>query len=378
MSHKILSLLGAITMLAAVSQAQCLNTAGGTAITLTPTGTIYPADDEGLSAPLPLGFAFPIGGSTFTHVVVESNGVAYLTNGGPAVGTTQFGFADMNGVVGDSPRIAAFWTDLEGFNAGAAWQVTVDTTVPGAFKINWINVNEWFELGQFSVQAVLYNTGIVDLTSAAGTSLVTFDLTIGISEGNGVVASSSDLSTGPTSTVAALYEEFVGFPTPVGVADIVGSTTTFIPAGTGYTVVRTCGAASHSAYGAGCSGMLLAASPAPISTATSGTNVAYAITGIPEFAPGSGLYVALNVFSLGQIPAPGLDLTFLGAPGCVALVQSLDFTQTLVGTSPNQSSTFVVPAGVPAGTQLFVQAASLLGTGGLATSNGIESLIQPF
>ncbi|MCU0867665.1 MAG: hypothetical protein MUC36_28105 [Planctomycetes bacterium] len=378
MSRKILSLLGAITMLAAVSQAQCLNTSGGTAITLTPTGIVYPADDEGLSAPLPLGFAFPIGGGTFTHVVVESNGVAYLTNGGPAVGATQFGFADMIGVAGDSPRIAAFWTDLEGLNAGTAWQISVDTSVPGAFKINWINVNEFAELGQFSFQAVLYSSGIVDLTSAAGAAVVSLDLTIGISAGNGVIASSSDLSAGPTSTVAALYEDFIGFPTPVGVADIVGSTTTFIPAGAGYTVVRTCGAASHTAYGAGCSGMSLSASPAPISTATSGTTVVYAISNIPVFAPGSGLYVALNVFSLGQIPAPGLDLTFLGAPGCVGLVQSLDFTQTVVGTSPNQSTSFVLPAGIPAGTQIFVQAASLLATGGLATSNGINSLIQPF
>ncbi len=591
MPRKFPSVLAAFVSMAAVSQAQCLVTAGATPVTLTPTGTFYPADDEGLSAPLPLGFAFPMGAATYTHVVIESNGVAYLTNGGPAVGATGFGFIDFPGFSGDSPRIAAFWTDLEGANAGTAWRVSVDSSVPGTFKINWENVNEYQEPGQFTVQAVLNSSGIVGLSSDAGIATQAYNAAIGISAANGLPTTSSDLSTGPTSTVAALYEEF-----PVGAPDLVGGTTSLFPAGTGYVAAGTCSSAKHTAYGAGCytlrasfyeafdfvvpdlsgsgmtllftgaaytalpalvsylppsagatvlalgndtdtpvtltgtlnypggststltvcsngfisagpnngtgsfpdvfehlnstdacwrawydydvtspgsgqvkfeqigsiayitwdgvhefgsttqntfqmqfdtasgavhmlwpnlagtltylfgfspggsradsaldisaalpgtfvvapvdsEGISLSASPAPISTSTTGTAVVYAIDTIPEFAPGSSLYVALNVFSLGQLPAPGLDLTFLGAPGCSALVQSIDFTQSVVGFTPSLTTTLNLPAGVPAGTVIYVQAAALVtpnslpngqNASGIVTSNGIASLVQPY
>jgi hypothetical protein len=114
-----LSLL-ALSCAVGTLSAQCFTPAGGTVVTLTPTG-IFAANDEGLSAPLPLGFTFPMAGASggpFTHVVVDSNGALYLTSGGPATGTPQFGAGngldDLRGNPGDSPRVFPLWCDVEG------------------------------------------------------------------------------------------------------------------------------------------------------------------------------------------------------------------------------------------------------------------------
>jgi hypothetical protein len=245
------ALLAAVT-LATAAHAQCIDPTGST-IGLLPSTAFWPADDEGLSLPTPLGFAFPIGAGTFTHAVVESNGVVYLTNGGPAIGNTFYGFADMSGLPGDSPRIAAMWTDLQGIAPG--YDVRVDASVPGEWKVTWVNVSEYGTVAAnpFTIQAILYSSGLVDIsighTLASG--LVWYNGTSGISEGNGVVASSSDLNTGPTSTVPALYEDFL-WATPI---DLANTTTTFLPAGPGYTALTSCVGptpASHTPYGQGC------------------------------------------------------------------------------------------------------------------------------
>jgi hypothetical protein len=133
--------------------------------------------------------------------------------------------------------------------------------------------------------------------------------------------------------------------------------------------------------------MQLSATPAPRSTATQGTLVTYTSTNIPEAAPGSGIYLGLNILSLAGVPAPGVDLGFIGAPGCLAHVLALNLTQALVGNTPTLSVAFQVPAGAPVGFELFAQSCALvvpfsLPTGlnsfGLVTSNGIRSYISPF
>ena len=131
----------------------------------------------------------------------------------------------------------------------------------------------------------------------------------------------------------------------------------------------------------------LSVSPAPISTPTTGTLLTYMVQNIPEFAAGSGLYVGLNVLSLGQTPAPGLDLGFLGAPGCVALVSTIAVPQLLLGGSDIQTVTLALPPAVAAGTVIFAQAVGLTtpnslpngqNPAGLVTSNGIASIVLPY
>jgi hypothetical protein len=126
--------------------------------------------------------------------------------------------------------------------------------------------------------------------------------------------------------------------------------------------------------------LALSAAPLPLA----GSTVTYTTTNIPQFVPASGLYVAITILSIGQVAAPGLDLGFLGAPGCPALVQSLDLTLATIGATPTLTSTFTYPASVPTGLQIFAQAAALFAPNslpngqnafGLSTSNGVASTV---
>ena len=126
----------------------------------------------------------------------------------------------------------------------------------------------------------------------------------------------------------------------------------------------------------------LAAAPPPVSTAAGGTTVAYTITAIPEAAPASGIFLGGLIVSVAGDPV-GTDLGFLGAAGCRLYVGALDLVlvDPAQWSSPMQSLTFAVPAGVPAGESYYGQAFALTVPGlanafGGVTSNGIESLIS--
>lgn len=87
-----------------------------------------------------------------------------------------------------------------------------------------------------------------------------------------------------------------------------------------------------------------------------------------------------------QIPG-GLDLTFLGAPGCNAYVTTLDLTQAMVGLTPTNSVSLQLPPLLPVGTQIYSQTAGLIqpfslpngqNAFGLTVSNGLRSFISSF
>jgi hypothetical protein len=584
--------LVAVAALTTVLDAQCHVPGAGTPVTLLTTHPTLPAADEGRSAPVPLGFAFPIAGATapaFTHAVIESNGVLYLTNNAPAIGTTTFGTVDWIGVSGDSPRIAPYWADLAGL--ATTWSVRTSSTA-GVFTVEWVDVNESGFLPTKSFRCRLFGSGEVEFGYTAMNTDVGF-VSFGLSPGNGIAdpEGPSDLSTGPTSLDGIVHEDL----DTVGSFDLGGSRIRFTPSGTGYVVAVQCTPARHVSYGAGCydlarqayyedfdafnpfdlaqqslsmlfvgdgyvvtsgltsfvtpsgaatplaltddddttvglgaslvfpggatsaltvcsngfvsagpgngvnylpdlfellnspqaswrswldldpslpgSGQVtfeeiagiayvtwngvfafgtnapntmqmqfdtgtgnvhmvwramsppltgtmvgyapagssripaatdlstalgngfatapdllalqLAAAPAPISTPSLGTSVAYTTTNLPQLAPGT--YVGLLVVSWNRAPAPGIDLTTLGAPGCFAHLATIDGSALSTGGSPSQTVLLSIPPGIPAGTQLFAQAVGLfppnslggLNAFGIVTSNGIATTVQP-
>ncbi|MFT7536521.1 MAG: hypothetical protein ACI85K_002475 [Hyphomicrobiaceae bacterium] len=110
-------------------------------------------------------------------------------------------------------------------------------------------------------------------------------------------------------------------------------------------------------------------------------------TNIPEAGLGTGVYVAANLLSVAGVPEPGVELTFLGAPGCFAHVLTLDLITAMIGASSTESITFQVPPGVTPGFLLYSQSIALVipnslpngqNTFGLTTSNGVRSLITNF
>jgi hypothetical protein len=130
--------------------------------------------------------------------------------------------------------------------------------------------------------------------------------------------------------------------------------------------------------------LALTASGAPISTPALGSTVTYTTDNLIEL--GGGVFVGLNIVSVGQVPG-GLDLGFLGAAGCSAYVQALDLSQAMVGFTPTQSVTLTIPAGLPSGFEVYSQSINLvvpnsLPNGqnpfGMTTSNGVVTRISSF
>lgn len=248
-----LALAAALAAAAPRATAQCLHVGTGTSLGLLPTST-FGADDEGRSPVTPLGLSFPMAGapgSPFTHCVVDANGVLFLTNGGPEVGSgTTFYLGSVQafqGTAGSSPRIAPYWDDLHAASPGN-WNVTIDSSVAGRCAITWIDVAEYsaatpaktFQAELFASGAVAFSYGSMSVTN--GTSWV------GISIGDGVGdPGPRDLSAAPTVGGGLVYEAF-----PTGTFDLSDSTITFLPTGTDWLVVRQCGPAIHSPFGTGC------------------------------------------------------------------------------------------------------------------------------
>lgn len=134
------------------------------------------------------------------------------------------------------------------------------------------------------------------------------------------------------------------------------------------------------------SAMRLSASPAPISTPTTGTPITWSLDDIPETAPGSGVTNGAVVFSLTANPS-GAVIDPIVLPGCGTWVGSLDLVLLFAGSTNTETLTLDLPAGLPHGTLLYSTAAALVQAGslpgvpnpdGAVTSNGVRSFFAPF
>jgi len=118
--------------------------------------------------------------------------------------------------------------------------------------------------------------------------------------------------------------------------------------------------------------LALAGSPAPVL----GSTLTWTTSNIP-----AGAVISGHLLSFGQIN-PGVDLGFLGAPGCLQLVDlSLSSTSLLIG-GPTATNSFTIPnVGAYAGATLYAQSVSLVPGAnalGAITSNGVKSFINSF
>jgi hypothetical protein len=130
----------------------------------------------------------------------------------------------------------------------------------------------------------------------------------------------------------------------------------------------------------------LSASPAPVINPS--TNVTYTIGNIPEYVPGSGLYLSVLFLSVNPLPG-GIDLAGIltHLPGCRAFVATLDLgigaAVTVAPTNPvpfTFSAPFFAPGNVIAAqaVALFDPAFPLANgeNGGFVLSNGVLSVTQ--
>jgi hypothetical protein len=248
-----------IALLTAAMTAQCLQAPGTSIVSLMAATSALSVDDESRSPDIAFtGFTFPIGGSNYTHFVVESNGEVYLTDGTGVVDPAQFGvstLAELRGIAGASPRVMAVSGDLVGSIGAPTWDIRVDESQFGQVQITWVGVRTWFSWPTFSMSVTLFSSGDVQLDYGDGDfHRVAWGYHAGISAGNAVGTGlevsadfSGDTDSGP---LPLLFEShWQAF-------DLRDRSVLLTPNGNGgFASSVTCGLAYHESYGEGCYGV---------------------------------------------------------------------------------------------------------------------------
>ncbi|MGK0157876.1 MAG: hypothetical protein ACI9SE_004860 [Neolewinella sp.] len=216
----------------------------------------YPANDEGKTAELPLGFTFPMAGVGYaiSHCVVDSNGEVYLTDGNGVVNPSNFGTSalqTLRGGVGGSARVMAAGGDNAGVQPTS--QILVDTSVPAQWKVSWVDWSRFGANQDWDCSVTLFANGTIRFDYSQGfTGFNIWDY-VGVSIGNEVgpafVPPQNLIAGGDSGALGLVYENI--WPSFY----LEHRSVTFSPNGAGgYSFVQTCAQApaNHRSYGAGC------------------------------------------------------------------------------------------------------------------------------
>jgi len=159
-------------------------------------GTLLSLGDDS-SVEVPLEFAFPFQGETYTSVFVNSNG--NLTFGS---GDTDFSESTFE-LLGDQPRIAPLWDDLSPNQGG----LVIADSDSGSFSVTFQDVPEFFATTGNTFTVTLDAGGNVTISYGA---IAAADGIVGVSPGGGAAdPGSTDLSAATSlSAVGTTYEQF--------------------------------------------------------------------------------------------------------------------------------------------------------------------------
>ena len=133
--------------------------------------------------------------------------------------------------------------------------------------------------------------------------------------------------------------------------------------------------------------LALSASPPPVFTVGGpSVPVTWTVNNVPDAVPPFGIGLGFLMFSGAPIPG-GLDLGFLGMPGCNLNIASLDVMIGLPGAVPTDSITLSIPQPLSQGLSFYSQALCLFPPNGLPNgqnafggllSNGVQSYFSLF
>jgi hypothetical protein len=282
-------------------------------------------DDTTAAVSLP--FPFPYDGGVLNSIVVSSNGFVWLD---PTNFSADCCSGYVAGFLSSSPRIAGMWTDLNAnaaFGAGAVY-ADLDANT-GEFVITWSGIAEYGYGGSNTFQIAL---------DAAGGFQIRYQ-TVGLAAGSG-------------HTVIAGFSG--------------GNQATDSPVDLSATPV----------YDTGATSTPLDMSPTGNPVPQLGTTFVLTTSGIPSTSP-------LGITIIGNHASnPPLDLTSLGAPGCLGYVEvfsgfAVPFFQ-VTGGSSSVSLSLAIPNTVSlAGVTLYAQGAALsaINSLGLIFSNGGQLVV---
>jgi hypothetical protein len=291
----------------------------------TPVAASLGLTDDSLSAPitLPAVFAYP-GGST-TSIIVHSNGQVFFGAGAVADYTPT-----VTNFLGRGPNVGV-WND---FNPSAVGSGNVHVDIDSVNSIAYVTWNGVYNFGTTLAntwQVALYlagssSPGQVELRfqSLNNTSTLSMVAICGFTPGNGSLdPGSRDLSAS------------VPFTTPPETRALA-----------------------------------MSAGPAP----TMGSPTTWTVRNVPS----SALFTAFVMNFAGLTP-PGIDLGFLGAPGCNQLIALGGASTVLLFGQPTVSQTLTLPSGPSwVGFQVYAQGASFVPGAnplGVITSNGVQTTI---
>lgn len=222
-----------------------------------PPGVLLGSGSDVVFPMQPIGFPFPLGGTTYSHIHVSDHGLVFLSNNGvpaPGGGPLLYTPSAVSFPSG-APMICVLWSDTI---APLPGMVHLDST-PVACTVTWTDVQSFgIPTPLFSLQMQLFPSGEVEFSWSVGaTNNSTFGAIsqvgiVGISPGSAPLSASRDLSAGGVTVDPMCYEEF-----PVANSfDMARSALRLIPMNPGWAFVRVLlgngQCASSVDYGSGC------------------------------------------------------------------------------------------------------------------------------
>lgn len=204
---------------------------------------------------VPIGFPFPLGGTTYSDLHVADKGYVLFSNAGvPAPPSSVDLTATAAELFVGPPAVAALWCDLQVL-ATANGMIYVDSS-PQRCVITWQNIACFNDsCAPFTMQMQLFPNGQIwcfydrGATNNSDPFVAAWQAgVVGVSPGAATTSSAADLSAGGTVTTAALAEEWPLANT----FDMAGRGLAMIPTGSGWTFFQPTGCAEARAYGDGC------------------------------------------------------------------------------------------------------------------------------
>lgn len=236
---------------AAVAQNNCFDTNFGT-----PLGSATTLFGDVMLPMQSIGFAFPLGGVTYTDIHIADKGYVHLSNANvPAAPMFPDISATAAELASDEPRIAALWSDLQVLFTANSGQIYLNSTATKC-TVTWENIACYAgNCPPFTMQLQMLSSGEVYVFYSPGatnnSSPFVPDWQVGvagISPGFVTLGSLTDLSAGGVTASNLIVDEW---PAP-NTFDMPGRGLHYVPTSPGYVFNLPFGCAASQAYGTGC------------------------------------------------------------------------------------------------------------------------------
>ena len=148
--------------------------------------------DDSLDEHVPIGFAFPFNGASYTEVIISSNGVIYFRSTGAFNNNTERSVAahyinrqlstNSGSNYAMSNAIYVYWDDLNPNLGGAIKYGTIGSSMGQHFVVSWENVPHYYNTGSYRFQVVLYKDGTIIFRYDKNSNANGASATIGVKE----------------------------------------------------------------------------------------------------------------------------------------------------------------------------------------------------